>query len=82
MPSIGVVCFVAETGKWEPKAMQETETWSRSMFFVQDCLVIFAGHPWDFHLEICHRTALGFSKCMLDYLGIYTLNCLGNFSFL
>ena len=38
-----------------------------NLFFVQYCLVIFAGPPWDFHIEICNRAALGFSKCMLDY---------------
>ena len=37
-------------------------------FFVQDCHVSFAGPPLDFHLEICNRAALGFSKC--KYVGL------------
>ena len=36
---------------------------------MQDCITIFAGHPWDFHLEIYHWPALLFSNFLLEYLG-------------
>ena len=47
---MGVVCLVADTGKWvltEPGAMLEAETWSKCIFFhcVKTWLVYFRIAP-------------------------------------